>query len=94
MSASTGTIQGTPGSMIRPLLLAVAALIASLAIGAGALGLTSVKSTVSTAAPANVVEAKPMVEPKSIYPTAGAAPTSVGTGTGAQPVRHLGPRAE
>jgi hypothetical protein len=94
MSASTGTIQGTPGSIFRPLVLAVAAIVASLAIGAGALGLTSTKSTVGTGGPASVIEARPMVESKSIYVPKAVAPTSVGTGTGAQPARHLGLRAE
>ena len=97
MSASTGTIQGTQGSIMRPLLPAVAAVVAALAIAAGALGLTSAKPTVAPAAPAAIVEAgqtELSSSQRAKFPGEAVTPSSVGAGSATKAARHLGPRAE
>ena len=84
MSASTGTIHGTAqGSIIRPLLVAVAAVVASLAIALGALGLGSAKPTVAPAAPAALVEVgqtELSSSQRAKFPGEAVQPTSLGTG--------------
>ena len=92
MSASTGMIQGSAqGSIFRPLLPAVAAVVAALAIAAGALGLASTKPTVAPTALREVGQTELSSSQRAKFPG-----EAVGTNAGSQPVVniHRGPRAQ
>ena len=97
MSASTRTIQASAqGSIFRPLLLAVAAIVASLAILGGALGLTSAKPTIVPAAPAlvEVGQTELSSSQRAKFPGEAVGPSSVGTGSATQSTMHRGPRVQ